>query len=166
MQSRSINIRECITQEEIESTYLVMRQLRPHIAFEDYFLRISALMKEEKFRLFGAYNKENYCIGVMGFQKQNRLSLGNIFYLADLVTDEAYRSQGIGTRLLEYIKKEAANQNIDAIVLDSGLQRKQAHEFYQRNGYKSESFSFRLFKPFTFSVDDANTSKVELTCSP
>jgi GNAT superfamily N-acetyltransferase len=155
-----ISILECKTQEEIESTYLIMQQLRPNVAAKDYFSRVNALMKEEKFRLFGAFDEKNQCVGVLGFQVQKRLSLGDIIYLADLVTDEAYRSRGIGSRLLNVVKQEAASQNIDAIVLDSGLQRKKAHEFYQRHGYKAESYSFRLFKPFTPNNFENKDSKL------
>src|SRR3990167_5531480 len=100
-----------------------MRQLRPHISEPDYFSRVAFLMGEEQFRLFGAYDSKNRCLGVIGFQKQNRLSLGNIIYIADLVTDEQCRSQGIGTQLLNLVKNEAIKQKIDAIALDSGIQR-------------------------------------------
>jgi GNAT superfamily N-acetyltransferase len=157
MQSRNLKTRECKTQQEVESTYAIMRQLRPQIAAESYFPRIDKLMKEEKYRLLATYNEEDKCLGVIGFQEQNRLSMGNIIYIADLVTDEAHRSQGIGKHLLEQVRQEAIKNNIDAIVLDSGLQRTQAHAFYQHQGYKAESYSFRLFKPFTVSAATDNT---------
>lgn len=158
--ANNISIRECITKEDVESTYLIMHQLRPHLVSENYYSQIFTLRSEEKYRLFGAFNGDNQCVGVMGFQLQNRLSLGKILYLADLVTDEACRSRGIGTRLLNLIKLEAANQNVEAIVLESGLQREKAHEFYQRHGYKSECYSFRLFKPFILNSMDNEESKV------
>ena len=142
------NIKECKTEEEINSTYQVMHQLRQHIKAEDYLNKIYFLMKNEKYRLWGAYDGENQCIGVVGFQRQNRLHLGDILYIADLVTDERFRSHGIGSVLINKIKEEAANQNVDAIVLDSGIQRKKTHEFYQKHGYKAESYSFRIFKPY------------------
>lgn len=144
-----IIIRECITLEEIQSTYAIMRQLRPHVTSQEYFQRVFTLMKEERFRLLGAYTETNQCVGIVGFQELNRLSLGKIIYVADLVTDEPYRSRGVGSQLLFRVKEEATKQNIDAIVLDSAIQRKRAHEFYHRHGYKAESYSFRLFKPFT-----------------
>jgi GNAT superfamily N-acetyltransferase len=149
MQIRTVTIRECKTQKDIESTYSIMKQLRPQLTPENYYSDVSSLITEEKYRLFAAYDDENHCLGVVGFQQQNRLSLGKIIYIADLVIDEKYRSQGVGARLLEFVKQEAGRLNVDAIVLDSGLQRKQAHEFYMKQGYKAESYSFRRFKPFS-----------------
>jgi GNAT superfamily N-acetyltransferase len=125
-----------------------MKQLRPHLVESEYFSRVSFMMAQEKFRLFGAFNKENICVGVVGFQEQNRLSLGKIIYLADLVTDDTLRSHGIGARLLEVVEKEALVLDVNVIVLDSGLQRTRAHEFYKNHGYKTEAYSFRLYKPF------------------
>jgi GNAT superfamily N-acetyltransferase len=159
MQSRNFKTQECKTQQEVESTYAIMRQLRPQISADSYFSRVEKLMKEEKYRLLATYNDEDKCLGVVGFQEQSRLSLGNIIYIADLVTDEAHRSQGIGNHLLEQVRQEAIKNNSDAIVLDSGLQRKQAHTFYQHQGYNAESYSFRLFKPFTVTTVGTDNSK-------
>ncbi len=107
-----ISICECKSREEIESTYPIMDQLRPHITFKDYFSRIFTLMQKENYGLLAAYTNENQCIGAAGFQQQTRLSLGNIIYLADLVTDKSYRSQGVGSQLLAQIKQEAISQNL------------------------------------------------------
>jgi GNAT superfamily N-acetyltransferase len=148
-----IDIRECKTNEEIISTSCVMRQLRPHISESEYCHQILSLIQKENFRLFAAYDRSNQCIGAVGFQLQNRLSLGKIIYIADLVTDENHRSQGIGSQLINFVKQEADQQQIDAIVLDSGLQRKQAHKFYEQHGYKAVSYSFRLIKDLPSNVN-------------
>ncbi len=105
-------------------------------------------MKEEEYRLIAVYDEQKKCLGLVGFQKQNRLSLGSIFYLADLVVDQTLRSKGIGAYLLDLVKEEAKAQKIDAIILDSALDRADAHRFYQRHQYQIKSYSFRLFKPF------------------
>lgn len=141
--------KECITKTEIDSTYLVMRQLRPRLDEATYFEQIDCLIKTECYRMFAVYDELDRCIGVIGFQILNRLSLGKILYIADLVVDEKFRSLKIGEQLLEIAKAIAKNVNADAIVLESGAQRKRAHQFYFNNGYDMESYSFRLYKPFT-----------------
>jgi GNAT superfamily N-acetyltransferase len=149
------NIKECKTPDEIKSTFSVMQQLRPNIKAEDYLDRVDFLIKKQSYRLLAAYNSENHCVGVIGFQLLNRLHLGNIIYIADLVTDEAQRSNGIGSLLINRIKEEAIMHGVDAIVLESGMQRKKAHKFYESHGYKAESYSFRIFKPFAHEESNA-----------
>ncbi|RCS59401.1 GNAT family N-acetyltransferase [Parvibium lacunae] len=65
------------------------------------------------------------------------------FYIDDLVTDEAHRSQGVGKFMLDYLQREARKLDADCIALDSGTQRQQAHRFYFREGFTIPSFNFR-----------------------
>lgn len=155
MQLRSLNITpteltisECQCKEEIEKTYPITRQLRPHLMLNNYLRLVDSLMKHENFRLFAAYNQDHHCVGVVGFQELQRLAFGKIIYVADLVTDRDKRSQGIGKQLLDRVKEEAKLLKINAIVLESKVDRTKAHSFYQRYGFKMNAYGFRLFSPF------------------
>lgn len=68
---------------------------------------------------------------------------GRRLYVDDLVSDEAYRSQGVGNRLLGWLEEQAKSLGCDVLALDSGVQRQQAHRFYFRNGMHIPSFCFR-----------------------
>jgi GNAT superfamily N-acetyltransferase len=68
---------------------------------------------------------------------------GRRLYVDDLVSDEAYRSQGVGNRLLGWLEEQARSLACDVLALDSGVQRQQAHRFYFRNGMHIPSFCFR-----------------------
>jgi GNAT superfamily N-acetyltransferase len=52
----------------------------------------------------------------------------------DLVTTDALRSQGHGRELLTWLRALAIEKGCAAFHLDSGVQRKRAHAFYQREG--------------------------------
>ncbi|MDP5237912.1 GNAT family N-acetyltransferase [Uliginosibacterium sp. 31-16] len=65
------------------------------------------------------------------------------FYIDDLVTDAALRSQGVGKSLVARLAMEAHQHGADALVLDSGTQRQQAHRFYFREGFVITSFNFK-----------------------
>lgn len=54
-----------------------------------------------------------------------------------------YQGRGIGRRLLETIEARAAERGAGHIVLASGMQRTEAHKFYECVGYKKTSFWFR-----------------------
>jgi GNAT superfamily N-acetyltransferase len=65
------------------------------------------------------------------------------FYVDDLVTDEACRSQGVGRALIAWLGDEARRTGANAIALDSGTQRTSAHRFYFREGFIITSFNFK-----------------------
>lgn len=68
---------------------------------------------------------------------------GRRFYVDDLVTDEAQRSQGVGKAVLGYLEGRARELGCDVLTLSSGVQRADAHRFYFREGMHIPSFGFR-----------------------
>jgi GNAT superfamily N-acetyltransferase len=63
-------------------------------------------------------------------------------YIDDLVSDEAHRSQGIGSQLLDWCANEARRLGCGFQVLDSGTWRTEAHRLYFRKGFSITSFHF------------------------
>lgn len=59
-----------------------------------------------------------------------------------LVVDEAYRSHGVGAKLLQYIETWAVANGAAGIGLSSGRQRQSAHRFYRRHGYQDKTIGF------------------------
>jgi GNAT superfamily N-acetyltransferase len=53
-------------------------------------------------------------------------------YVDDLVTDESHRSKGYGQRLLKWLFNEARDAGCHSVQLDTGIQRKDAQRFYER----------------------------------
>lgn len=68
---------------------------------------------------------------------------GRRFYVDDLVTDEAWRSHGVGHALICWLEREARERGATAVELESGTQRTRAHRFYLREGFDLIAFSFR-----------------------
>jgi GNAT superfamily N-acetyltransferase len=99
-------------------TWPVMRQLRPHL------------------------DEQQYLAAVAGFRTMEMLYCGRILSIDDLVTDEAMRSKGLGAALLEWLWREAQALGCGQIHLDSGLQRLDAHRFYERESFKKLGFHF------------------------
>ena len=69
-----------------------------------------------------------------GYRFRDMLYCGRILYVDDFNTDERYRSQGYGRRLLDRLKQQAKEKGGDELHLDSGVQRGQTHRFYFREG--------------------------------
>lgn len=62
-----------------------------------------------------------------------------IFYLDDLCVDEAYRHQGIGETLFDYVKEEAKNRGCYELTLNAWLDNKNALAFYKKMGMKERT---------------------------
>ena len=54
-----------------------------------------------------------------------------------------YKHRGIGKALMEHVEELAKERGASAVGLASGFQRTDAHEFYERLGYRKTSFYFR-----------------------
>jgi GNAT superfamily N-acetyltransferase len=57
-------------------------------------------------------------------------------WLTTLVVDSERRNAGIGSRLAAHIEEWAASRGAVRISVSSGLQREDAHRFYERLGYR------------------------------
>ena len=52
-----------------------------------------------------------------------------------MFTDEACRGKGIGKALLQEMERMLSEREYDMIDVTSNNKRKEAHAFYQKNGY-------------------------------
>jgi GNAT superfamily N-acetyltransferase len=62
----------------------------------------------------------------------------------DLVTADSERSKGHGKALLAWLRKLAVDEGCEVFHLDSGVQRKRAHAFYEREGMDLSSYHFSV----------------------
>lgn len=131
-----------VTDDEIASCYDVMAQLRPHIAREQ-FLPLVRSMEAGGFRL-ACIREAGRVIAVAGYRISTNLFYGRNLYVDDLVTADAERSKGHGRKLLAWLRALAVESGCDAFHLDSGVQRKRAHEFYLREGLELSSYHFSV----------------------
>jgi GNAT superfamily N-acetyltransferase len=130
------------TPEEIDRCFPVMSQLRPMLIAGDFFPRIKAQQAEGYQLAFLEHG--NAVVSVAGFRVQNMLSSGKTFYVDDLVTDAAVRSQGHGEAMLQWLIALAREAGCESFSLDSGTHRQEAHAFYLRNRLRITSFHFHL----------------------
>ena len=126
------NIHLAETSQEIIACYPLMRQLRPHLSSNDFLQAVSEQFTDG-YQL--AYlSNDGRIVALAGFRLGRNLAWGRFLYVDDLVTDESARSQGYGKQLLDWLVAEAKRRECGQLHLDSGVQRKDAHRFYEREG--------------------------------
>jgi GNAT superfamily N-acetyltransferase len=135
------------TDAEIADCYEVMAELRPHVPRER-FLPLVKSMHADGYRL-ACIRAGGRVVAVAGYRISTNLFYGRNLYVDDLVTAGSERSKGHGKALLDWLKQLALDEGCDALHLDSGVQRKRAHQFYLREGLElsSHHFSTRFRAP-------------------
>lgn len=128
------------TDTNISACYPVMRELRPHLE-EAEFLPLVRKLENAGYRLAFVQQPEGV-VAVAGFWIRENLAWGRFLYVDDLVTLASHRSQGIGSRLLTWLREYAAQEDCRQLHLDSGTQRKDAHRFYDREGMSLFGYHF------------------------
>lgn len=132
-----IDVRIAATDEDIQATFEVLSQLRPHLARSTFVGTVRQLMDTEGFRL-AALTDRGQVKAVAGYRVITMLYRGRILYVDDLVTDAAARSRGYGGRMLQWLRQEARHRHCVEIQLISRLVRVDAHRFYKRHGFEVE----------------------------
>lgn len=136
-------VRLAVEAEEIGRCFPVMRELRPLLeSAEDLVARVQ-VQQGEGFEL--AYLEHNgEVVTVAGFRVRHMIVSGLTMYVDDLVTGAAFRSQGHGKTMLDWLIALAKERGCDTFSLDSGTHRQEAHAFYFREGMRVTSFHFGL----------------------
>jgi GNAT superfamily N-acetyltransferase len=127
---------------EIQKCYPVMSELRPHVSFENFVPQIKRQMKEGYKLAFLSDNGEIKALA--GFRLAECLARGKYLYVDDLITTETSRSSGYGGKLFDWAVEYAKNAGCDSFLLDSGVQRFDAHRFYLNKKLKIDCHHFAM----------------------
>lgn len=131
--------------EDLASCYGVIRQLRPHLSEAEFVERVN-LQRSQGYQMLAA-SVEDEVVAVAGFRILDNLAWGRFLYVDDLVTDEAHRSCGYGSLLLEWLLAYCQQEEIAELHLDSGVQRHEAHRFYLEHRMDITSHHFAIRTP-------------------
>ena len=135
-----MTVRIAVADKEIAACYPVMRELRPHITEADF---VSRVRRQEKAGYRLAYLEQpEGVVAVAGFRLGDSLAWGRFLYVDDLVTSAVHRSKGFGSALLAWLRRFGIDAGCQQLHLDSGIQRKGAHRFYEREGMTLASYHF------------------------
>ena len=104
-------------------------------------LYLKMLLDESNFMFFGVENEECHGFCHIIFFKTFWLS-GLTCYISAIITNENERRKGYGTQMLEEVKKIAREKGCKGIILDSGIPRKEAHKFYEAQGFERSCYGF------------------------
>ena len=137
-------IRELKTEAELNEAFPIMQQLRTHLDLRTYLELIKEAQEKHGYRVHALYDAEEI-VAVIGYMPMTTLYYGRFIWICDFVTDSNKRSKGYGRKLLSFIENQAAKDGYESVALSSGLQREDAHRFYEEKmNYDKKSYVFKL----------------------
>jgi ribosomal protein S18 acetylase RimI-like enzyme len=135
-----VTVRVATSGDEIAACFPILVQLRPHLKAEHF---ISTVRAQERAGYRLAYLEvDGQPVAVAGYRISTKLSTGRFLFVDDLVTDEACRSKGYGSRLLTWLFDEAAHAGCQSVQLDTGVQRQDAQRFYERERMRWSAYRY------------------------
>ncbi|HDR7794796.1 TPA: GNAT family N-acetyltransferase [Bacillus luti] len=136
-----MNVKEVVTEEQLQEALPVLQQLRTKLSKEEAS-SLFRKMKEENYKLFSLRNEDGEIVSLAGVAICTNFYNKKHVFVYDLVTAEAHRSKGYGNSLLSYIEGWGKENGCESIGLTSAFPRIDAHRFYEREGYDKVSYSF------------------------
>jgi GNAT superfamily N-acetyltransferase len=128
--------------DEIQSCYPVMAELRPHVGPYEFLLRVKRQAETADYKLACLMDAE--VKAVAGFRISECLAWGRFLYVDDLIAKSGERSRGYGGALFDWLVEYARTENCDQFHLDSGVQRFAAHRFYLNKRMMIDCHHFAL----------------------
>ena len=139
----TLTIKELQSQNEILEAFPIMKQLRTHLDESTYLELVKDAQEKDNYKMFALLDG-NEIVAVTGFKPMITLYYGRFVWVCDLVTDNNKRSNGYGEKLLTYVHEWAKENKYESVALSSGLQRTDAHRFYEeRMNYDRVSYVFK-----------------------
>ena len=84
-------------------------------------------------------------VGFIGVSMEPRLyAAGKIATVAEMIVQDEYSDQGIGTLLLKQVIASARDAGCAEMEVASNLNRLRAHHFYEKNGFVKDGYRFGL----------------------
>ncbi len=139
-----MEIRNC-NEKDIEELYELICELESErFNYKKFEEAYKNKIKDEKNHYFLGI-EDNHIIGFISLIIDYQLHhASKVATVEELIINNKYRNNGIGTMLLNKAIECARANNCVIIELTSNFSRQRAHKFYEKNGLKKESYKFKM----------------------
>ena len=124
----------CFEENDIKPIYeLLKNELGYEVDYSLFVLRVQEMIKNNYLIYVACI--ENKVVGFIGIEVSYVFELPKqIMRVNALAIDKNYQNKGIGKQLIQKVEKYTKTNNMAAITLNSGISRKTAHIFYEKQG--------------------------------
>lgn len=132
---------------DYKDIYMLNKELGYLYEEEKVREKIKYIIENKKDIILVAYINNNI-IGYIHGSEYELLYSDSLINILVFVVKESYRKNGVGTALIDKLEEIAIEKKYSGIRLVSGIDREDAHRFYERNGYiyrKEQKNFIKLF---------------------
>ena len=133
---------ECRPPADPNAAVPLLKSLRTDLSDEVFANRFAAA-RANGYRLLAAHHGTAF-VGILGYVVNETLHWGRTLFVDDLIVDPDQRGCGIGAALITAACNQGIAQGCDNLRLCSGLNREDAHRFYEMRGMSRSSYQFVL----------------------
>jgi len=138
-----LSIREAQVNDYVSISKLIKNELGYEDLNSDKLFNRLEQMKSNKNYLTVVAEHEREVVGFIGIFKGIAYNYdGEYIQIIALAVSMEHQSEGIGSKLLQWIEDYAIAQGIRSLGVNCGLHRTKSHAFYEHNGYVKKSYSF------------------------
>ena len=121
---------------------LINLELGYDVSYEDLKIRISQMQEDENYIIFTAIDNEKI-VGFIGLQICLAFEIaGKIMRIIALAVAHNFQRKGRGSSLIQEAERYANENNVSTILVNSGLKRIEAHQFYEKHSFYKKGYSF------------------------
>ena len=135
-----MEIKIALSEEDISKCWDVMFALRPHLNKNNFVATVKEMITEGYTLAY--IEEDTKAVAAVGFRYLQFLYNGKHFYIDDLSTLPESRGKGYAGKLLDFVIDKAKEKGYEAVTLDSGYARFDAHRLYLNKGFSLNCHHF------------------------
>lgn len=140
MKDNALSIR-IIETEDIFSILPLLQKLEDYSVSEEVSKERLLEMVQQNYECVGIYDVDRL-IGICGLWFQTRHYAGRSTEVDHVIIDDAYRNQGIGKLLMDYVYEYARKRCCNWVELNSYVHNFPSHKFYYNQGFTARGYHF------------------------
>jgi len=130
-----------LRKEDLKRAYEALKELRTSLEYEEFTDTVELMQEESGYTMFGLWDKgdiQTYA----GVSIATNLYWKKHLFVYELVTKNKMRGNGYGHQMMNFLDDYAKMHKCEYIALTSGVQRTDAHRFYEREKFDKAGFTF------------------------
>ncbi len=137
-----MEIRHLCSDDILGICRLINSELGYNVSYEDLKSRVLQMQEDNNYMIFSAVDNKKV-VGFIGLQICLAFEFsGKIMRIIALAVSHDFQRRGVGSALIKEAEKYANENNISVITLNSGLKRRGAHAFYEKQSFYKKGYSF------------------------
>jgi GNAT superfamily N-acetyltransferase len=125
--------------KDLNSAYFILKEIRNNQPFSS-FMQLHKIMASEGYKIYAILDDDEFCTLATIIVRNNE-HYGNFLYVYDLITKKEKRSCGFGSLMISKLNDYAKQNNCNYIVLNSSIDKIEAHNFYKRENFKQDFYA-------------------------